>query len=174
MSVLDIVLLVPLIVGAYSGFREGFLHELFSILAFIIGLLAAFKLLHVGIELLRDNFNLDGAWLPLISFVGIFIVVLILTKWVGKALKSVVHATPLGAVDKLAGAVLALFKFALGVSVVLWVLDTFGISLPETWTEGSLLYPYLRPMSEELMSWIAVVLPFANDLFDSLRSEIGI
>ncbi len=174
MSVLDIILVVPLVVGAFGGFREGFLYELFSILAFVIGLLAAFKLLHVGIELLRDNFNLEGAWLPLISFVGIFIVVLILTKWVGKLLKGIVHATPLGVVDKLAGAILALFKWALGVSVVLWILDTFGLSLPDNWTDGSYLYPYLRPMSEELMSWIAVVIPFANDLFESVRSEIGI
>ena len=174
MSILDLILLVPLIVGAFSGFREGFLHELFSILAFIIGLLAAFKLFHVGVELLRDNFQLQGEWLPMISFVAIFILVMILTRAIGKVLKNIVHATPLGAVDKLAGALLSVFKWALGVSVVLWILDTFGFSLPEEWTRDSLLFPYLRPMSETLMGWIGVVIPFANDLFESLRKEIGI
>ncbi len=174
MSTLDLVLLVPLAIGAYSGFREGFLHELFSIFAFIIGLLAAFKLLHVGVDMLQDNFDLEGAWLPLISFIGIFILVVILTRAVGKVLRKIVHATPLGAVDSIAGALLSVVKWALGLSVVLWILDTFGLSLPQDWTEGSLLFPYLRPMSEWLMGWIAVVIPFANDLFEAMRDELGI
>jgi len=174
MSILDLFLIIPLIVGAYSGFRDGFLHELFSILAFIIGLLAAFKLFHVGVNLLRDNFNLEGAWLPLISFVAIFILVVILTRTIGKIIKKIVHATPLGAVDAIAGALLAVFKWALGISVVLWILDTFGLQLPQDWSENSLFYPYLRPMSEWLMGWIGVILPFANDLFEAVRDELGV
>lgn len=174
MSTLDLVLLIPLIIGAYSGFKEGFLHELFSIIAFIIGLLAAFKLFHWGVDLLRDNFDLEGAWLPLISFAGIFILVVVLTRVLGKVLTKIVHATPLGAVDKLAGALLSVLKWGLGISVILWVLDTFGFQLPQDWVEGSLLYPYLRPVSEMLMEWIGIILPFANDLFESIRSEIGV
>jgi len=174
MSKLDLILLIPLVIGAYSGFKEGFLNELFSILAFIIGLLAAFKLLHVGVDLLQDNFDLEGAWLPLLAFIGIFILVVILTRAVGKILKKIVHATPLGAVDSIAGALLSVVKWALGISVVLWIIDTFGFSLPQDWTEGSLLFPYLRPMSEWLMGWIAVIIPFANDLFEALRDELGI
>ena len=174
MSTLDLILIIPLAIGAYSGFKEGFLNELFSILAFIIGLLAAFKLFHAGVDLLRDSFDLEGAWLPMISFIIIFIGVVILTRLIGKVLKNAVHATLLGPVDKIAGAILAIFKWGLGISVVLWIVDTFGLTLPESWTEDSLIYPDLRPMSEKLMEWISVILPWATDLFESIRSQLAI
>lgn len=169
-NIFDVILLIPLVIGAIGGFKTGLIREIFSILAFVLGLIAGFKLLHMGMDWLRDTFDLHGDWLPLIAFLMIFVVVVILTNAVGKLLQKVAGMTFLGIFDKIGGAVIAVFKWALGVSVVLWLLNNFSIDLPQSWTEDSLIYPYLMPMTEVVTEYIGKVLPFASDLFESIRS----
>ena len=42
MNFLDIIIAIPLVYGAYKGFRNGFIMEIFTILALFVGLYAAF------------------------------------------------------------------------------------------------------------------------------------
>ena len=68
MSKADIFLLVLIALGAYSGYKEGFLMELFSLLAIVLGVFGGFKLMGEGMILLQDQFNADKTVLPYISF----------------------------------------------------------------------------------------------------------
>jgi membrane protein required for colicin V production len=169
MNLFDVILLVPLLYGAYKGFREGLILELFSILALILAFIGGFKLLHVVMEFMRDSWDMDGSWLPIIAFALIFVGIIILTNMAGKAISGILNMTFLGVFDKIGGAVLALFKWAFGISVLLWVLLRFNISLPDDWQEGSLLYPYLEPMADKMWELIEYLLPVASDFFESIR-----
>jgi len=40
MNYLDIILVLPLIIGAWRGFKKGFIIELFTLLALLVGLYA--------------------------------------------------------------------------------------------------------------------------------------
>ena len=146
------------------------LKEVFSLLAFIIGIIAALKLMHFGVDILSETFNLSGVWLPFAGFMLIFIGVIILTRWVGNILSKVIHATPLGVLDKIGGGLLSLFKWAFGISVIIWGLDAFDITIP--WTEGSFLYPHLQSFSAVMLDWMSAVVPFANELVDTIREEV--
>ena len=174
MNLLDILLLVLLGIAAVSGFREGFLLEVLSALAFIIGIFVALKLMHVGVDILAETFNASGAWLPLAGFMLIFVGVVLLTRWVGVVLKKVVHATPLGVFDSIGGAVISVFKWALGISVILWGLDAFSIAFPNSWVDDSFMFPYVKAMSDFLWDGVSAILPFLNDFVEDFRDQVNI
>ena len=109
MSIIDIIILVPLVVGALGGFRKGFIMEIVSLLALILAVIGGFHFLHWGISMLQEQFDLSGKFVPFLSFVLIFVIIIILVNAVGKVLKKVMQMAFLGGVDKAAGAVLGLW-----------------------------------------------------------------
>ena len=80
--------------------------------------------------------------------------------------------TLLGGVDKFAGAVVGVAKWAIGLSIVLWLTTEFGIELPGE-NEDLVLYPYLRELGPNLIKSMSVVLPFAEEMIDSIRELIS-
>ncbi len=169
MNTLDIVLLALLLFGAFKGYQKGFLLEAVAILSFLLGIIGGFKLLHWGMSVLDERFDINGELLPYLSFILIFISIVILVNLLGKVVKRIVDMTLLGSVDNLAGALLAVFKWAFGISVVFWLSNSFGLNMPSSWTEGSFLYSYLLTFAPQMVEVISGVLPFADDLFQKIR-----
>ncbi|MTI20260.1 CvpA family protein [Fulvivirga sp. RKSG066] len=172
MSTIDIVLLIPLLFGAYKGFKKGFLLEVIAILAFILAIIGGFKLLHLAMDFLDQNFSIQGDLLPYIAFIAIFIAIILGVNLLGKALKRVIDLTLLGTVDNLAGLIISVLKWAFGLSVILWLTDSFGFNLPEEWLDGSLLYPIILPFAPTVVDYFSALIPFAHDLFDMIKSML--
>lgn len=172
MNTFDIILLIPLVYGAYRGFRKGFLLEVIAIFAFILAIIGGFKLLHLGMDLLDQYFNISGELLPYAAFIIIFILIILLVNLLGKVLKKVVDMTLLGAVDNLAGAILSVIKWAFGISIILWLTSSFGPAIPEEYTEGSMLYPYILPFAPVVVEYFSAFMPFAHDLFDTIKTML--
>ncbi|GAB5524291.1 MAG: hypothetical protein Roseis2KO_21630 [Roseivirga sp.] len=172
MKTLDIILLVPLIFGAVMGFRKGLLLEIVGILAFVLGIVGGFKLMELGMTYLDDYFEDFDHLLPFISFLVIFLAILLLVNLVGKAVKKVMDMTLLGGVDKFAGAIVGLAKWAIGLSLVLWLTQNFGIVLPGQ-DEDLVLYPYLAELGPNLIKSMSVVLPFAEEMIESIKELIS-
>lgn len=172
MSTFDIILIIPIVYGAYRGFKKGFLLEVIAIIAFILAVIGGFKLLHWGMDLLDQYFDISGQVLPYIAFVLIFIGIILLINLLGKALKKIIDLTLLGAVDNIAGALLSAIKWAFGLSVILWLSATFDVGIPEDWERESMLYPYLLPFAPAVVDFFSAIVPFAHDLFDTLKEML--
>jgi len=166
---LDIILLVPLLLGAYLGFKRGLLMELVGLIALILAILGAFKLLHTGIEFLNRYIPEYGNFVPFIAFVGIFIGILILINLLGHLTKKLMDLTLLGAFDYVAGAILGVFKWAFIISVILWLTTQININIPDKLTEDSFLYPYILNFAPSVGKYVASVFPFADNLFESIQ-----
>ncbi|MBL6449731.1 CvpA family protein [Fulvivirga sp. 29W222] len=172
MNTLDIILLVPLAYGAYRGFKKGFLLEVIAILAFVLAVIGGFKLLHLGMNFLDQHFNISGELLPYVAFILIFIVIILLVNLLGKLVKKVVDMTLLGSVDNLAGAILSVLKWAFGISIVLWLSNSFGVEIPHLYTEESWLYPYILPFAPAVVEHFSALVPFAHDLFETIKNML--
>ena len=173
MSTLDIVILIPILFGAYHGFRKGFLMEVVSLLAFVLAIIGGFKLLHTGMELLDQHFEISGHILPYVSFILIFILIVVGLNLLGKLLKKVLDMTLLGSVDSLAGMILGTLKWAFGISLLLWLTAYVGLFLPEHIIDDSVLYYYVEPIAPITVDYISTILPFANGLFDAIEDFIA-
>ncbi len=165
-------MLIPLIFGAISGFKKGLLLEVIGILAFILAIIGGFKLMEFGMTKLDDYLDGFDNLLPFISFLIIFLAIILLVNLLGKAVKKMVDMTLLGGVDNIAGAVIGIAKWAIGLSIVLWLLNNYGIELPGQ-DQELVLYPFLTELAPNVIEAAAFVLPFAQDMFDSIKELIS-
>jgi len=154
------------------GFRKGLLLEIVGILAFVLGIIGGFKLMELGMTYLEGYMEDFDHLLPFVSFLIIFLAILLLVNLLGKAVKKVLDMTLLGGVDKFAGAIVGVAKWAIGLSLILWLTHHFGIQLPGQ-DEDLVLYPYLTDLGPNLIQSLSVVLPFAEEMIDSIKELVS-
>lgn len=166
---LDIILLLPLLFGAYAGFRRGLLMELIGIVALILAILGAFKLLQNGIEFLSRHIPEYSNIIPFLAFFGLFIGILLIINVLGGILKRILDLTILGSFDSIAGAIVGIFKWAFIISVLLWLLEQINVTVPENLVEHSWLYPHIINLAPAVGQYVSSIFPFADNLFESIR-----
>jgi len=157
MNYIDIVLGILLILSAISGFRKGFVVEVASLAALILGIWGAIKFSYVTSEFLVENFNIETDYLNLISFVVTFVVIVILVHIVGNTVNKMVNAVMLGFVNKLAGLVFGVLRAALILSIILVVFDKIDEDvhiLPESSKENSRMYEPIRSFAPSIFPFI--------------------
>jgi membrane protein required for colicin V production len=165
LSKADIVIAIILAVGTFLGYKRGFLMELFFLLAIVIGVFAGFKLMGLGMDYLTQKFNADKEVLPYISFLLIFVIVLLIVIFIGGRIKKSMDKTFLGRMDEIAGALLGLVKYAFTISILLWLVDSFKINLPSDWVNDSVLYPFVAQVAPTVASFFGDFLPFFKETF---------
>lgn len=165
MNKLDIVIVLMLVYAAYRGYKNGFLMGLISLLAMILGIFGGFKLMGEGMLFLQKEFNADKTVLPYLSFLLIFIIIVVGVNIIGKLIKSSIDKTFLGTLDEAMGAILGVVKWLFMISVILWIFDSLEVSPGSDWEEGSILYPYVSLVATELAGWASGFLPFFKETF---------
>lgn len=172
MNILDIIILVCLIIGAYSGFKKGLLQELVSLSAFFIAIIVGLKLLDAGVSLVSGLIEGYDKVLPFVVFIVIFLVIVLILNLLGKAVKQVLDLTLLGSLDDLAGAVLGVFKWGIVISILFWIFGSLGISLPESAQEDSYLYDPVTTIAPALFNFVSGVFPFIQEFFEKSQEFV--
>ena len=143
MNVLDIILIIPIIWLMYRGYQKGFIIELSSLVALILGIYFAINFSGFAADFLTRNFNIGDKYLSIAAFVVTFMVVVFVVFMVGKFLEKFIDILLLGFINKLAGAAFGIIKAVFLISVVLWIINSFDISrtiIKDSSREGSFLY----------------------------------
>jgi membrane protein required for colicin V production len=166
----DIILIVLLVAGAISGYKTGLILELISIIAFILAILGGFKLLHVGMEYVSKVYDGFGTLLPFVAFLVLFVLIIILVNTVGKILKKIIDWTPLGFFDNIFGAVLGVLKWALAISIVIWVVSALHIDFAEEQLSKSRILPITNRMLTSVGDFISTIFPSFEDYIKTLKA----
>ena len=124
MNLLDIIIAVPLLWGAYRGFKRGLIFEIFMIVGLVLGLYIAFKFSGLINGWVGKITSADSAVIPYLSIIIVFAAILLIMVFLAKFLENILSTGSLNIFNKVAGAVFGLTKFALIVSVVLWLLKS--------------------------------------------------
>lgn len=171
MTALDILLLLPLGVGAVKGYQRGLLLEAVSLLAFVLGVVGGLSLLSAAVPVVRHYIGEAFGMLPLVSFGLVFVAIMWSVHWLGGALKSAVHLTPLGVLDSLLGGAAGVLKWLLGLSLFLYGTRLAGVALlsPGLMTDSQVL-PIVKQATPFALHVTAYVLPFAQDLLTQLKA----
>lgn len=160
--------MVILGLGAIKGYTNGFIVELFTFVAFFIGLFLALEL---TIPVASSFFG-DSNYFEVISvvvFIMLFILLTIGIRAAAKALKKAVDLTIFGTLDNLIGAIAGLLKYAFIVSIVFWVFESVGFDLVDRYVDNTLLFPYIVGIGPTVFEWLGYILPFIQDLIDSME-----
>ncbi len=158
MNYIDIVLGILLIVAAVRGFIKGFIVELASLLALILGIWGAIHFSHFTADILVNNLDIQSEHISIVAFVITFIVILVAVHILGNIVTKLVEAMALGFINHLAGLLFGVFKTALILSILLLFFDRInqnGDIIAEETIEKSQVY-------EPLKSLVPTLMPFLN------------
>ncbi len=131
MNIIDILILVVLTYAAYSGFREGLIVQVFSLVGIALSLWVGAKYSTEAADVLQ----LSGDFSKLLGFIIATVVVMIIITIAARALRQFFSFTGLRFVDLFFGVVLSIVKFTLMLSLVFTAVnlanqkyDLFGAS----------------------------------------------
>jgi len=120
MNWVDIVIIIYLCLSVISGFMQGLIRTVLSIIGLIVGIILAahfYKQLGDTLTFISNKNVAD-----VVAFVFILLVVMGIAALIAWFLRSLIKAIMLGWVDKIGGAVLGLILGALSISAILAII----------------------------------------------------
>ena len=123
MNYLDLIIGLPIVLLAISGYRKGLIKELASVAALILGIYFAIYFSDVVAVWLADTFDMGHRWVFIAAFIITFIGVVLLVSLIGRLLDKVASLAALGFLNRLAGLIFGFFKGALIMSVLIMVFN---------------------------------------------------
>ena len=165
MNTIDIVFAILFLWSAYRGFTKGFIIQLASLAALLLGIYGALKFSDLTANLLSSKVDLNEQSLSIISFALTFIVIVICVHLIARLIEKFSEAVALGIVNKLFGVVFSVLKMAFIVSIILVLInkaDSKYNFIPNNTKEKSLLY---KPLS----NFAPIIFPYLK--FDKIREK---
>jgi membrane protein required for colicin V production len=143
MNVADVVIAIILVIGVASGLSRGFIRGLFGLAALVLGVrIAAGSYDRVADSVL---FFVPGDFGPeIVSFVLIFLLVLIAIGWLGRVIAKALKLAALGWLDRLAGGVLGFIMASVVIGIALLVAIMAGLERTSVLVESRLAPRMLR------------------------------
>ena len=121
--IVDIILLLCLLWGAFKGFRKGFIIQSFVILALVLAIWGGFAFTGKLEPFMQKHFHISDMVCYIVSFIIVFSLILILVYTSGYLVTKVVDAIALGMINRLTGAAFGLLANALILSVLMLLFD---------------------------------------------------
>ncbi|WP_242923749.1 CvpA family protein [Pontibacter liquoris] len=171
MSTFDFFLAIPIAFGAFMGFRKGLLLELVSLVALVLAILGGLKLLNTALPVMEGFIGDVHGLLPFVTFLVVFVGIILLVRLVGLLLKKVIDFTPFGLFDNVLGAILGALKWCVALSLLLYVASLAGISISKETADASVVYPVVLKTTPYALDILSYVLPFVKALIFSLKQN---
>lgn len=163
--IFDIALLIFLGIGFYQGYKNGIIYSVFSLLGWFLGIVAALKFSSLMANFLKGVISAEPRTVAILSFVLMFILVLLLMKLIAWGLEQILKTFSLNLPNQIAGGLLhgciGLFVFC----IFIWFLNRLD-ALPENWKKDSKTYTYVEDLAPRLIKGAGAVLPVAKETFD--------
>jgi len=166
--IIDIAFAIIVVSGFLVGYSRGLISSLISFLAFVAGIVVALKYTHVVAGYLQELFAINAQYLPLLSFLLIFIGVIVLMHFLAKLLEKIVGFLFLGMLNRIIGALLWGIIFVLGFSTVLWFLNQTHMISPEMKAQSQTFY-YIEPLTGIVFGYLSQFLPVLEGVFQSIE-----
>lgn len=166
---IDIVFAVLMVLAVWKGYSRGLIVGLFSLVAVIIGLAAAMKLSAVVAAYIGKSVKVSDEWLPVISFIVVFVGVILLIRLGANAIERTVEVVTLGWLNKLGGIVLYVAIYTIVFSILLFYAVQLKWLNQET-IQHSVTYQWIQPIGPAVINTFGSLIPFFRDMFAELES----
>jgi membrane protein required for colicin V production len=166
---IDLIFFVLILIAIIRGYRRGLLIAVFSFLGIVIGLAAAIKLSATVADHLKDSIRVSSRWLPILSFVLVFIGVVILIRWIANIIQAAMDMAMLGWINKIGGAALYIIIFIAAYSVFLFYGTSAHILSPHA-VSASATYPFIKPWGPAVINGFGKIIPLFRDMFVELEN----
>jgi membrane protein required for colicin V production len=124
-TVIDFIFVALVLIFIIRCYLKGFISELFSMAAIVLGILASLYFYKNGGEFLRNRFMPEMKTIPeILAFIALFLIVFLVIKLLEIMLKGIINEIKLGGADRFLGII---FGFAEGLAVISLILFVLRI-----------------------------------------------
>jgi membrane protein required for colicin V production len=146
-SVIDVIFILLLILFVVRCYLKGFVSELFSMAAVVLGLLASLFFYKNGGEYLRSRFWPELKLIPeVIAFISLFLIVFIVIKLLEIMLKGIINGVKLTGADRFLGIFFGMAEGIVVISLVVFVLRIQPLFDPSSILSESVFARLLLPL----------------------------
>lgn len=166
---IDVIIIIILLWSVIKGYKKGFIIELASLLALVLGIFGAIKFADLTAAYLTENVNLPEDYTPLIAFALTFIVIVIGVHFLARLIQGFVKMIALNFFNRLAGAIFSGLKLLLILSFVLFFVESIDQNtkvIPRKQKQDSLFYYPLSGIAFDLLPKIT-----NSSYFEFLKNE---
>lgn len=148
MNWIDAAIIILLILSMVTGFINGFVKEVASLAALILGIWGAIRFSAFTAAKLYDYFDMTGQYVGIIAFLITFGIIVVIIHFIGMLADKIITSISLGFINRIFGIAFGLIKTVLIMSVffvILNVIDSKRPFLPKDKIENSIFY---NPISD--------------------------
>jgi membrane protein required for colicin V production len=148
MNWIDAAIIIILIISLITGFTNGFVKEIASLAALILGIWGAIKFSSFTAAKLYDYFDMTGQYVGIIAFIITFLLIVVCIHFIGIIADKIITSISLGFLNRILGAAFGLLKSILIMSVIFVVFNVIDAKrpfLPHETIEKSTFY---NPISD--------------------------
>lgn len=140
LATIDIIFIIIIIIAAVRCAFRGFITEIMSVAAIILGILGAIFLSGLVAGYLDEYFSL-GQWSNIVAFLLLFLVIYLIVKTIDRGLDRFLEKVHLDKLDKSLGLFLGLFEGIILVALIIFIMliqPVFDVQkvLNESWFAG--------------------------------------
>ena len=143
MNFIDIVFFVFIVLAVFRGFRKGFIVEFFTFLSIFLGIYSAIYFLDTVIEILNEKGGISFHYLPILSFIIIFLIVGAVVYFGGIVFQKFISLVQLGLLNRILGVLFSILKIILLFGFLIYLLESYdqkGKYIPDKIKAQSLVY----------------------------------
>lgn len=153
MQYIDFILAIPLVWGAFMGFKKGLVLELATFAALALGIFGSIKFSDFTGQFLVQYIDIPQEWLGLSSFMFTFILIVIGVFLLAKLLSQLLKMVALGLINRLLGMLFGVLKYALMLSILIYFYENLNQNFKfseEKIAETSMLYQPIMWITEPI------------------------
>lgn len=171
MHTIDLIILVVVLIGLVRGIMTGGIRQVLSFTGIFLAFIVAARTSDGIGRRIAEGVGISESLAPIVGFAVIFLVIQGLAYGLARMLEKFLETIKLGALDKILGGGIGVFKAALLVSLVLFLGGYVGIPNKQT-RDASLFYNTVYPIMPATWEFVTGRLPkmkeAAEDAADSL------
>ncbi len=155
MNQVDIILAIPLAIGAVRGFARGFVMEAAALIGLIAGVFLAALIADIMGKIVAELSDWNVMTFKIITFVIVFVMVVVLINTLARFIEKLFKLTGLNLINRIAGIGAGIVKYAFVISVALIFFNHLNrneLLMSEKTQDNSFLY-------NKISGFVPAVLP---------------
>lgn len=153
MNAFDIITLIVLLWAVFSGWRNGFISQCFSLAGIVAGIILSARFgTEAGVYM-----KLDPQFATIVGFISVFVATVIVAGLIARALRKLFSAIGLGSWDVILGIALSIVKFMLILSIVFCKFDSLNKEVDlvsREYMAESYAFRPVSSLSEPVLTWL--------------------
>ncbi len=162
----DLICMVAFFYGFWRGFNQGIISTVFNILAYVFGIVFAFKMTPTVTNILEKLFNSDNPMMFMAAFVVNVVFLMFVIRQAAKAFEGILRSLYLNVINQAVGGAIMGMVGVLIFSILVWFGDKAGMISDQTRQE-SRTYPYLIEMPGKAKVVADRLKPFLIDSWET-------